>query len=194
MTTISNPLLIGEGLPPFNDIKSDDIIPGIKQLLRELDGELGQLEAIVQPTWQGLVVPLNRLEDRLRWSWGIIGHLMGVKNSPELRSAYETIQPDLVQFANKLSQSRALYEGFTKIRDSQEWDSFESAQKRIIEAAIKEAELSGVALEGDKKERFNQIQLKLAELSTKFANNVLDSTKAFKLRLTDSRRNRWFTC
>ncbi|BAQ63480.1 M3 family metallopeptidase [Geminocystis sp. NIES-3709] len=184
MTTVSNPLLIGEGLPPFNDIKSDHIVPAIEQLLTELDAELSHLEAHFQPTWKGLVVPLNHIEERLRWSWGIIGHLMGVKNSPELRTAYETVQPQLVQFANKLSQSKALYEGFTKIRYSQEWDSFESAQKRIIESAIKDAELSGVALEGEKKERFNQIQLELAELSTKFSNNVLDSTKAFQLRLT----------
>jgi oligopeptidase A len=184
MTNINNPLLIGEGLPPFEDIKPDYIIPAIQQLLMELDTELSKLEASLQPTWQGLVIPLNKIEERLRWSWGIIGHLMGVKNSPELRTAYETVQPELVQFANKLSQSKALYEGFIQIRESQDWDSFESAQKRIIESAIREAELSGIGLEGEKKERFNQIQLKLAELSTKFSNNVLDSTKIFKLRLT----------
>jgi oligopeptidase A len=38
-------------------------------------------------------------------------------------------------------------------------------------------ELSGVGLEGENKERFNAIQLELAELSTKFSNNVLDATK-----------------
>ncbi|MGI0479723.1 M3 family metallopeptidase [Geminocystis sp. CENA526] len=184
MTTITNPLLIGEGLPPFNDIKPEHIIPSIEQLLTELETEVNQLESNFQPTWQGLVVPLNHIEERLRWSWGIIGHLMGVKNSPELRTAYETVQPNLVKFANRLSQSKALYEGFTQIRNSNQWDTLDSAQKRIIESAIKEAELSGVALEGEKKERFNQIQLELAELSTKFSNNVLDSTKAFKLRLT----------
>ncbi|NCO73678.1 MAG: M3 family metallopeptidase [Cyanobacteria bacterium] len=184
MNNISNPLLIGKGLPPFKDIKANHIVPAIKQLLSELETELTTLENNFQPTWQGLVIPLNHIEERLRWSWGIIGHLMGVKNSSELRIAYETVQPQLVEFSNSLSQSKPLYEGFIKIRDSQEWDSFESAQKRIIESAIKEAELSGVALEGDKKEAFNQIQLKLAKLSTKFSNNVLDSTKIFKLRLT----------
>ncbi|BAQ60962.1 oligopeptidase A [Geminocystis sp. NIES-3708] len=185
MINKNNPLLIGEGLPPFQDIKPEHIIPAIQELLTELEVSLSSLEANFQPTWQDLVVPLNHLEDRLKWSWGIIGHLMGVKNSPELRTAYETVQPDLVQFSNKLSQSRALYEGFRKIRDSQQWNDFESAQKRIIESAIKDAQLSGVALEGEKKERFNQIQLQLAELSTKFSNNILDSTKNFKLRLTN---------
>ena len=34
--------------------------------------------------------------------------------------------------------------------------------------------LGGVGLEGDDKKRFNDIKMRLAELSTKFSNNVLD--------------------
>jgi len=54
-----------------------------------------------------------------------------------------------------------------------------------VEAAIKDAELSGVGLEGEKRDRFNAIQLELAELSTKFSNHVLDATKTFSLTLTN---------
>lgn len=35
------------------------------------------------------------------------------------------------------------------------------------------------------REEFNKIQLELADLSTKFSNNVLDATKAFSLTMTD---------
>ncbi len=184
-TVTDNPLLIGEGLPPFATIKPEHVEPAMTQLLAELETELSKLEAKVQPTWSGLVEPLDRLSDRLRWSWGIVGHLMGVKNSPELRTAYETVQPQVVQFYNKLNQSKPLYEAFKALRDSKEWDSLEDAQKRIVEAAIRDAELSGVGLEGEKRDRFNAIQLELAELSTKFSNHVLDATKAFSLTLTN---------
>jgi hypothetical protein len=40
-------------------------------------------------------------------------------------------------------------------------------------------------LQGEAKERFNEIQQELSQLSTKFTNNVMDSTKAFKKLLTD---------
>jgi len=179
-----NPLLIGKGLPPFEAIKPEHVETAMTQLLAELDKELATLEANVQPTWSGLVEPLDRLVERLRWSWGIVGHLMGVKNSPELRTAYETVQPQVVQFLNKLNQSQPLYEAFKALRANDTWDSLESAQQRIVEAAIKDAELAGVGLSGDKRDRFNAIQLELAELSTKFSNNVLDATKAFSLTLT----------
>ncbi|OKH22364.1 peptidase M3 [Hydrococcus rivularis NIES-593] len=184
-TAIDNPLLIGKGLPPFDKIQPEHIVPAMTQLLAELETELANLEANVTPTWSGLVEPLTKIEERLTWSWGIVGHLMGVKNSPELRQAYETVQPQVVQFINKLSQSKPLYEAFKALRDGQEWNALESAQKRIVESAIRDAELSGVGLEAEKQERFNQIQLELAELATKFSNNVLDATKAFKLKLTD---------
>lgn len=185
MTTTSiNPLLKGEGLPPFEQIKAEHIVPAITELLSKLRQDLEELESNLTPTWAGLVEPLTNIEERLTWSWGIVGHLMGVKNSPELRQAYETVQPQVVEFINRLSQSQPIYQAFKTLRNNEIWQTLEPAQKRIVETSIREAELAGVALEGEKKAQFNQIQLELAELATKFANNLLDATKAFKLKLT----------
>ncbi|MEL6381502.1 MAG: M3 family metallopeptidase [Cyanobacteria bacterium J06626_18] len=181
-----NPLLIGAGLPPFGDIRPEHVVPGITELLKILTAELEQLEASVQPSWEGLVEPLTNIEERLNWAWGIIGHLMGVQNSPELRQAYEAVQPPLVQFANRLGQSQPLYNAFKQMHASAQWQALKSAQQRIVEAAIRDAELSGVGLDGEVKARFNQIQQALAELSTKFSNHVLDATKAFSLTLVTS--------
>ncbi len=183
-TTVDNPLLIGEGLPPFPEIQPHHVVPGMRQLLAELDEKLTHLEATVTPTWEGLVEPLTEIEERLSWSWGIVNHLMGVKNSPELREAYETVQPEVVKFINRLNQSKPIYEAFKTLRNSDKWQQLDAAQKRIVEASLQDAELSGVALEGEAKQRFNEIELELADLSTKFSNNILDATKAFKLTLT----------
>lgn len=179
----TNPLLIGEGLPPFDIIRPDHVEPGIAQLLSTLEADLAQLEHTVQPTWPELVEPLTRIEEKLGWSWGVIGHLMGVKNSPELRSAYEAVQPALVSFANRLGQSQPLYTGFKTLQANPD-SALLPAQHRIVEAAIREADLSGVGLEGEAKARFNALQQELAELSTKFSNHVLDATQAFTLTLT----------
>ena len=45
---------------------------------------------------------------------------------------------------------------------------------------VQGAELAGVGLEGAKKERFNEIQMKLAKLGADFHNTVIDATAAFK--------------
>lgn len=185
-STADNPLLIGEGLPPFDRLQADQVVPAMTQLLNELDQQLTDLETQGQPTWAGLMEPLTALEERLTWSWGVLGHLMGVKNSPELRTAYETVQPQVVQLISRLGQSQPLYQGLKTLQASPEWETLNSAQKRIIESNVREAELSGVGLTGEAKERFNAIQLELAELSTKFSNHLLDATRAFALKLTQS--------
>ncbi|MEB3289448.1 MAG: M3 family metallopeptidase [Leptolyngbya sp.] len=185
-STHDNPLLIGQGLPPFDQIEVAHIESGIATLLESLQSSLTQLESHVVPTWDGLVEPLTHLEERLSWTWGILGHLMGVKNSPELRAAYEAVQPALVQFSTQMGQSKPLYDAFKQLRASADWNHFDPAQQRIVETSIREAELSGVGLEGAEKDRFNDIQQALAELTTRFANNVLDATKAFRLTLTSA--------
>ncbi|MEB3175874.1 MAG: M3 family metallopeptidase [Cyanobacteriota bacterium] len=184
-TVAENPFLQGEGLPPFDRLEAAQIKPALERLLPQLEETLTQLEATAAPTWEGLAEPLTRLEERLSWTWGVAGHLMGVKNSPELRQAYEAMQPQVVQFINRLGQSQTLYQRFKTLRDSADWEKLESAQQRIIESNLREAELAGVGLTGEKKERFNQIQLELAELSTQFSNNLLDATRAFSLKLTE---------
>ncbi|MBD2360657.1 M3 family metallopeptidase [Anabaena minutissima FACHB-250] len=184
ITIPQNSLLKGSGLPPFGEIIPEQVIPAFEKLLAELDAQLTVLEGNIQPNWSGLVEPLEKLTERLYWSWGIVSHLMGVKNSPELREAHETVQPQVVQFMNKLGQSQPIYNAFKELRTSDSWKSLASAQQRIVEAAIRDAELSGVGLQGEARERFNAIQMELAELSTKFSNHVLDATKAFSLTLT----------
>ncbi|MGC1310068.1 MAG: M3 family metallopeptidase [Phormidesmis sp.] len=193
--SVSNPLLIGEGLPPFGEIDASHVVPGIEQLLQTLSADLRSLEASLTslletplqrvPTWAQLADPLTTITERLGWSWGIIGHLMGVKNSPELRTAYESVQPKLVQFSNQISQSQVIYAALKRLKESANWADLEAAQQRIVEAALRDAELSGVGLLGEAKEKFNRIQQSLAELSTQFSNHVLDGTKAFSLTLTD---------
>jgi oligopeptidase A len=185
VTISSNPLLRGTGLPPFAEIQPEHVVPAMTQLLAELETELSSLEANVEPVWEGLVEPLEKITERLRWCWGVVNHLMGVKNSPELREAHEAVQPQVVQFGNRLNQSQSIYNAFKKLRESNAWKNLESAQQRIVDAAIRDAELSGVGLQGEAKERFNAIQMELAEAGTKFSNNVLDATKAFSLKLTE---------
>jgi oligopeptidase A len=179
----TNPLLQSSVFPRFDLIRPDHVVPAMQQLLTELATALQQLEAQAQPTWEGLVEPLERLTDRLSVTWGIVGHLMGVKNSEELRQAHQTVQPDVVQFSMRLGQSLAIYQGLKALKASPAWSSYDPAQQRIVDSLIRDAELAGVGLQGQERERFNEIQQELARLSTVFSNHVLDATKAFALTL-----------
>ena len=185
LTKLHNPLLKGQGLPPFDQIKVEHVELAMTELLQTLDQQLTDLEQTLTPSWEGLVEPLEALEEQLSWTWSIVGHLMGVQNSPELRAAHEAIQPKVVEFLNQFNQSRPVYDTFKALRDSDSWGTLSPAQHRIIATAIQGAELSGVGLTSEKRDRFNEIQMELANLSTQFSNNTLDATKDFEMELTE---------
>ena len=61
--------------PLFDEVKAEDVVPGIAQLLDEVNSELDELEKKVEPTWSGLVEPVEQLTDRLSLAWGTVSHL-----------------------------------------------------------------------------------------------------------------------
>ena len=181
-----NPLLVLEGLPRFDRIEPQHIQPAVKALLEQSEAGLKKIEAEAQPSWEGLMQPLEELDYPWERSWGSVGHLLGVKNTPEIREAYESVLPDIVAFSLSARQSKPIYEALVALRDSENWNSLNDAQRRIIEKRILSAELAGIGLSGEQLTRFNEIARELSSLSTKFANNVLDATKAFTLIITSA--------
>jgi oligopeptidase A len=179
-----NPLLQTEGLPRFDRIRAEHVEPAVRELLARLNTDLDTLEREVRPTWQGTVERLSTLTEPLGLAWGVINHLMGVQNSPELRQAHAAVEGDVVESFMRIGQSAPLYQAYKTLREGPEWQGLEEAQKRVVDAAIRDMELSGVGLQGQARERFQAIERELAELSTRFANNVIDSTKAWSMTLT----------
>ena len=178
----TNPLL-APGLPRFDLIGPEHVVPGMRTLLAELHAALTQAEEEAAPSWEASVAPIEGITDRLARAWGTVGHLMGVKNSDALRHAHETVQPEVVAFGMRLGQSRPLYRALTALRSGAGWNALDGTQQRIVRALVRDAELAGVGLEGEAQARFNAVQTELAESCTRFTNNVLDATKAFALTL-----------
>lgn len=141
----------------------------------------------MEPTWPKLVEPLEKIVDKLTVVWGTVNHLKSVQDSAELRSAIEEVQPEKVKFELRLGQSKPIYNAFKVIRESSDWPQLSEARKRIVENQLKEAILSGVALEDNKREQFNKIQQELERLSQKFEENVLDATKKYEKLVTDKK-------
>ncbi|MFY7695224.1 MAG: M3 family peptidase, partial [Cyanobium sp.] len=110
-------LLAGEGLPRFEAITPDQIETHIPELLSQLEAERHTLEARFTAAleegrplgWHEVMDPLHRLGERLRWSWGVVGHLNGVCNSPELRQAHASQQAAVVAFGQRCGQSRVIH-------------------------------------------------------------------------------------
>ena len=182
----TNPLLDFNGLPRFATIRTEHITPAVEALLTENRALIKRLTATsVAATWEGFVAPLEDANERLGRAWGVVGHLHGVLDSPELREAYNANQPGIVQYWTELGQNLALFEKYKALRASAEFASLNGQQQKIIDNEIRDFRLSGAELSEEKKQRYAQIMDELARLSTKFSENVLDATNAFSTTVED---------
>ena len=191
-TDVANPLLEQDGLPRFGSIEPKDLTPAIERLLEKMEDDLKGLEEELENAesvdFSNVLPKVEQVQFPLGYAWGVAGHLNGVKNGDELRQAYESNQPKVVQAMTSFAQSKALYKALNQLdlNDSDSSDFFQKQQQRAVEASLRSMKLGGVGLEGEDKEKFNAMRMRLAELSTKFSNNVLDATKAFSLTIEDA--------
>jgi oligopeptidase A len=173
-------------LPNFSNIKSDQIEPRLDQLLNENRTRIAELlNNSAEYNWDNLVHPLEELADRLHKYWSPISHLHSVKQTPELRAAYQACLPKLTAYHTELEQNEKLYQAFLSLAENSNYQQLNSAQQKIIQNQLRDFRLAGVALPADKKQRYAEIQTQLAELTTRFENNLLDSTEHWIKHITD---------
>ncbi|MET0986661.1 MAG: M3 family metallopeptidase, partial [Steroidobacteraceae bacterium] len=172
-------------LPAFSQISVDQIEPTIRQLLTDHRAQLTTLLQQPEPTFGSLVLPLEEMHHRLARTWSPIGHMNGVVNSDELRAAYNACLPLLVGWNTELAQNEQLFRAYGRILE-REGAQLTSAQRKLIENALRDFKLAGVALPHDRKERFRQLMEQLTTVQAKFDENVLDATNAWSKHVTDA--------
>ncbi|WP_419599889.1 oligopeptidase A [Thiolapillus sp.] len=181
-----NPLLSNSTLPLFSRIKPEHIEPAIDTLLSEARNCVDALlKKNASYTWDNLIEPIADSEDRLNKAWSPVSHMNSVVNSEPLRNAYNACLPKLSEYSTEMGQNEKLFLAYRGIADSDQFQSLDKAQRRVIENALRDFKLSGVDLDEEKKQRFKTISQELSSLASKFEENVLDATNAWSKHIED---------
>jgi oligopeptidase A len=176
----NNPLLNFSGLPKFDQIRAEHVVPAIDYLLqtgRECVEKLATSSET--PSWQNFAKPLEDMEEKLSRAWSQIGHMNAVVNSPELREAYNASLPKLTDFYSDLGQDERLYAKFRALKNSAEFSSLNPAQQKIVENELRDFRLGGAELPEKDKARFKEIQEALSKITTKFEENLMDTVNDY---------------
>lgn len=183
---MTNPLLQPHALPAFSEIKPEFVEPALNHVLDNaklfIDDLLMKIE---EPTWQSLAVPMEELEASIDQVWSPVSHLNSVMNSEELRVAYNACLPKLSEFGTELGQNEHLYKAYKTLAESDAYAELDTAQKKVIDNALRDFRLSGVELSQTDRDRYKKVSQSLTELTAKFEENLLDATHAWKKHITD---------
>jgi oligopeptidase A len=182
---VNNPLLEFESLPAFGRIEAQHARPALEKMLADNRRRLAELTAQTAPTFASLVVPVEELSYRLSRVWSPIGHLNAVANSAEMREAYNECVPLLTAYSSELGQNTGLQAAYAYVLQH-EGSALDPAQRKVVENALRDFRLAGVDLDADEKTRYCEVAQRLAQLATKFSENVLDAGRAYTRSVADS--------
>ncbi|MBT5951815.1 MAG: oligopeptidase A [Methylococcales bacterium] len=183
---MNNPLLTSATLPPFSEIKPSHIEPAIDHLLEECRAIVKITTQITEPfSWENLVNPIEKTEDRLNKAWSPVSHINSVVNNNDIREAYNACLPKLSQYSTEMGQNKALYNAYSEISNSPSFSRLSQGQQKTIQNALRDFELSGINLNPEQQCRYREISQELSKLSSKFEENVLDATHAWKKHIQD---------
>ncbi|WP_439234342.1 oligopeptidase A [Lonepinella koalarum] len=184
---MTNPLLENNKFPPFSRIEPQYIQPAVEKLIQDCRDVTEQVLKQPQFTWQNFYQPLAEVNDRLSKAWSPVGHLNAVKNSPELRDAYQACLPLLSEYGTWVGQHQGLYQAYLSLKNSPEFATYSTAQKKAIENSLRDFELSGISLPPEQQKRYGEIVARLSDLTSQFSNNVLDATMGWEKLITDEK-------
>ncbi|KAE9622688.1 oligopeptidase A [Aeromonas veronii] len=183
---MNNPLLTMDSLPPFSQIKPEQVQPAVIQAIADCKQKISDVLAQRDPhTWDSLIAPLEEVNDRLSRIWSPVSHLNSVLNSEALREAHDACLPRLSEFQTYVGQHEGLYQAYLALSQSDDFPLLSGAQRKEIQNTLRDFRLSGIGLPAEAQQRYGEIQARLSELASRFSNNVLDATQGWHKLVAD---------
>jgi oligopeptidase A len=183
---LANPLVELQFRIPFDQIRAEHVEPAVDLLLADARGRLEALAGYGGPrTFDNTMVALDRLTDRLDFAMSVIRHLEGVATTPELRAAYNAVQPQASAFYSSIPLHAGLWKAIKSYAQTEEARALVGPRRRFLEKTIETFRRHGADLDQAGKRRLEEIDVELATITMKFSENVLDSTNAFEMAIED---------
>lgn len=176
-----NPLLHLETPLPFDRIRPEHVEPGIRELLARARAGLHDLGAVAELTYDSVLDRLDTLTEPLDRAFGVVKHLESVATTPELRQAQNAVEPEVSEFHSRIPLDEAAWSNIKRYSATPDAGALTGARRRFLTRTIDEFRRHGADLDPGGKSRLAEIDVELAKLTTKFAENVLDATNEYEL-------------
>lgn len=175
------------GVPAFDKMTLDALKPALEQGMASQLEEIESIASNPDPaTFENTIAAMERSGDkfdRVMTYWGIWSANL---STPEFRAIQTEMVPKLSEFRTKITQNQALFARISSVYES-EMDSLRPDRQRLTLLAYEQFARNGATLDGEAAGRYAEINKRLAELNTKYGNNVLADEEGYVLYLAKDR-------
>ena len=181
-----NPLLSISFHIPFDRIRVEHVEPAVKELLAQSQRAIDAVANDDAPrTFENTMLALERATENLDFALGVVRHLEGVATTPELRAAWNASEPLATEFYSRIPLNAGIWSQLQKFAATSEAAELTGTRLRFLTKTLDSFRRHGAELDPAGKKRMEQIDVELGRLTTKFSENVLDSTNVFELIVDD---------
>ena len=174
------------GVPPFAEIEDAHYMPATKKAILELRADI---DAIVsnpeEPDFENTIVGLDTAGASLNRVLGVFSNITNTDTNDTLSELEAEIWPMLTRETDAISFNDALFTRVKAVYDQRDRLGLDEQDARLLELTHREFVRNGAALSPEVKAEVAAINEELSGLTTKFGRNLLLSTKAFKIEITD---------
>lgn len=175
------------GVPAFDKMTLDALKPALEQGMASQLEEIESIASNPDPaTFENTIEAMERSGDefdRVMTYWGIWSANL---STPEFRAIQTEMVTKLSEFRTKITQNQALFARISSVYES-EMDSLRPDRQRLTLLAYEQFARNGATLDGEAAGRYAEINKRLAELNTKYGNNVLADEEGYVLYLAKDR-------
>ena len=184
----TNPLLQIHLPILFDQIRPEHVGPAIRALIGEASARIDDIASARARTYENTLGTLDAATEPLDHAMSIVRHLEAVATTPELRQAYNEVQPEVSAFYSSIPLNPALWIALKEFEATEEARSLTGVRQRFLVKTIDSFRRHGADLDATGKKRLSEIDVELGSITTRFAQNVLDSTAQFEYVITDESR------
>jgi len=172
------------GVPAFDQVHVEDFKPALEAAMADNLREIDVIAANKEPaTFENTIVALERSGASLDRATTYYGLWSSNLSGPEFRKVQQEMAPKLADFQSKITQNAALFARIRTVHDGGT-SSLRPDQKRLVDLVYDGFARNGATLTGAARERYAAIDNRLAEVYTKFSNNLLADEEGYVLYLT----------
>ncbi|MBL9215071.1 MAG: M3 family metallopeptidase [Opitutaceae bacterium] len=189
---MENPFLDRSFHIRWSQLTADQAGPAIEQALAQAGAAIAAIAGRdpAAADYAGTFLALEEATDPLNEAWAKVTHLTTVADSPELRAAHNALLPKVSAFYAAIPLNAALWQRLKSAAAHPSAQRLSAGHRRYLEETMADFRQQGADLPAGRKARLEAVQSELAQLTQKYAENVLDATNAWQLLVRDPRRLR----